>query len=134
MHNNLGTLATKIPKATLTELPQPPLAHDGRGPALVMTLPQQKLLLRLWPSVLSLNDPQQNVWVGHVGHEKLTELPLIRFPSLSSDFDTPLQQFKPLMATFSWQLKQRPQSDTQKSHWHGEVMLLWSNQVREKSR
>ncbi len=122
------------PKATLTELPQPPLAHDGRAPALVMTLPQQKLLLRLWPSVLNLNGQQQNVWIGHVGHEKLTALPLIRFPILSNDFDTPLQQFKPLLATFNWQLKQRPLNNTSRSHWHGEVMLLWSNKPVEENR
>jgi undecaprenyl-diphosphatase len=115
------------PKAALTDLPHPPLANDGQPPALVMTLPQQKLLLRLWPSVLTLNGQQQPVWIGHIGHETLTQLPFISFPSLSGDFDTPLQQFKPFVAAFNVQLVQR----TTASHWHGEVMLLWSSQTTE---
>lgn len=122
------------PKAALTDLPQPPLAHDGRPPALVLTLPEQKLLLRLWPSVLTLDGQPQPVWIGHVGRETLTDLPLIRFPTLASDFDTPLQLFKPFVATFNWQLKQRPVSETATSRWHGEVVLLWSSQLAEEKR
>ena len=118
------------PNATAADLPHPPLAHDGHPPALAMILPQQKLLLRLWPSSLSLDG--EPIWIGHVGHEKITTLPLIRFPTLSSDFDTPLQQFKPFVATFNWQLKQRTITEDGTTHWHGEVMLLWSDQPRDK--
>ncbi len=126
-----STMQWLNPNATLAELPQPPLAHDGRAPALVMVLPEQKLLLRLWPSILTLEGQPHTIWIGHVGHEHLTELPLIRFPSLGSDFDTPLQQFKPFVATAHWQLKQRPLNGNSASHWHGEVLLLWSNNYIE---
>lgn len=123
-----STLQWINPKAALTELPHPPLAHDGRAPVLVMTLPDQKLLLRLWPSALTLDGGRQPVWIGHVGRESLTELPFIRFPTLASDFDTPLQQFKPFLATASWRIKSRPVNGAALSHWHGEVVLLWSSQ------
>ncbi len=119
------------PKATLADLPHPPLAHDGRPPALVMTLPEQQLLLRLWPSSLTLDGTP--VWVGHVGREQLKQLPFINFPILANDFDTPLQQFKPLLATLNWQLKQRHLTHHSSPRWHGEVVLLWSSQIQKET-
>lgn len=117
------------PKAALADLPHPPLAHDGRPPALVMTMPEQHLLLRLWPSAFNVNGEAQRIWVGHIGHETLTTLPFIRFPALTRDFDTPLQQFKPFIATFNWQIRARAETGNQSSSWHGEVVLLWSGEL-----
>lgn len=119
------------PRATLAELPHPPLAHDGRAPALVMTLPEQRLLLRLWPTHLALEG--EPLWIGHVGQETVNTLPLIRFPTLARDFDTPLQQFKPFVATLGWQLEQRPAMNDGVASWHGEVVLLWSNRTTESA-
>lgn len=126
-----STLQWINPKATPAELPHPPLAHDGRPPALVMSLPAQKLLLRLWPSAVHIDGKHQQVWVGHVGREMLTTLPFIRFPTLALDFDTPLQQFKPFIATVHSRVGERPVNGSITSHWHGEVLLLWSDETTE---
>lgn len=111
------------PNAKLVELPHLPLNHNGRHPALVMTLPEHELIVRLWTADLALENNQQ-VWVGYIAQEKLTELPMVNYPVVSTDFNTPMQKFKPFVAALDWKIQQREEDDLS-GHWHREVLLVW---------
>jgi membrane protein DedA with SNARE-associated domain len=114
------------PKANNQERPYPPRVHDGRPPALIMTLPEQNLVLHLWPSDTRLGETP--LWLGFVGRQHLIRLPLITLPSLSEEFNIPMQQFKPFVATLHWQVKHRDITERRKQ-WRGEVLLLWSDDL-----
>lgn len=111
------------PGAKLADLPRLPLSHTGHSPALTMILPEHALILRLWPTDRELDDKKQ-LWTGYVAREKLTQLPMINYPVVSTDFNTPIQQFKPFIAMLHWQIKQRP-ADERSGNWHREVLLMW---------
>ncbi|MFC1749278.1 VTT domain-containing protein [Pseudomonadota bacterium] len=113
------------PKAELTELPRLPLSHNGRPPALVMTLPDQRLVLRLWTADLALENNKQ-VWNGYIAHEKLTAVSIINYPVVDTNFNTPIQQFKPFIATLNWEIKHRPE-DALSGNWHREILLMWQD-------
>jgi undecaprenyl-diphosphatase len=115
------------PSPTLDQLPLLPSVHNGRHAALVLTLPESQLLLRLWPADITLDNNSRTLWVGYVTRQRLMQYAWLSAPSTSIDFDTPLQQFKPFIAPLPSQIAHRTaQERTGNLFWRGEVLLLWS--------
>jgi len=111
------------PNSELVSMPLLPQVHDGRHAELTMQQNEQKLILKLWPSDLQLSAENSPIWIGYIGSLERKQLAFINLPSTSKDFNTPMQQFKPLIALLNWRLHQR-HMPTQT--WHGETLLLWS--------
>jgi membrane protein DedA with SNARE-associated domain/membrane-associated phospholipid phosphatase len=117
------------PNATLAELVPLPHVHDGRHASLTLELVKQKLIIKLWPADYTLTPSGQPLWVGYIARLKLADLPLITIPTLSPDFDTPMQQFKPFAALLNWRLGYRHRLDNDDDFWKGEVLLMWSEKA-----
>ena len=114
------------PDATLETLVPLPHVHNGYHASLTMVLTQQKLIIKLWPANYTL-DNQKRLWVGYIARQELAKYPLITIPILSSDFDTPIQQFKPFAALLNWRIQFRRAEDKNQINWRGETLLMWSD-------
>ena len=124
------------PNAELAAMPLLPQVHDGRHAELTMLLDEQNLVLKLWPSNHSLIKNNQTIWLGYIGKLQSTQLGLINYPSTGNDFNTPMQQFKPFISLLNWRLHHRNKGADAGTgtaqDWHGETLLLWSEQRIEK--
>ncbi len=118
------------PDASLGELMPLPHVHDGRYASLTLELIEQSLIIKLWPADYELSDSGQLLWLGYIARLRLANYPLITIPTLSKDFDTPMQQFKPFVALQNWRIRyQRDITSGRNNLWRGEVLLLWSDEV-----
>lgn len=118
------------PDASLEELVPLPHVHDGRYASLILELIEQNLIIKLWPADYELGDSNQPLWLGYIGKLQLADYSLITIPTLTNDFDTPMQQFKPFIALQNWRIRyQRDITSVRNNNWHGEVLLLWSDEV-----
>lgn len=125
-----GALHWLKPEPSLAELVPLPHVHDGRHASLTLELVEQKLIIKLWPADFALTPGDKPLWLGYVARLQLTELPLVTIPTLSPDFDTPMQQFKPFVALLNWRLGYRRKIDNDDDDvWNGEVLLMWSEQT-----
>lgn len=124
-----GALHWLKPDASLDELVPLPQVHDGRHASLTLELVEQKLIIKLWPADYEVVPGGQPLWLGYVARLELADLPLITIPTLSPDFDTPMQQFKPFVASLNWRLGYRRAADNDEALWHGEVLLMWSDKA-----
>ena len=84
------------PSLPLTQLPVIPQVHAGRQEALTLArsaAPDQREVLRLWPSGFRLNDDGTPLWVGNVSRQRKGVLvDLIAFPAtIPNDFDLPTE-------------------------------------------
>jgi len=114
------------PNADLASMPLLPQVHDGRHAELTMLLIEQQLILKLWPSNHYLNRSHQTIWIGYISRLERKQLAFINFPSQGTDFNIPMQQFKPFTALLNWRIRRRDQVITTTQAWHGETLLLWS--------
>lgn len=118
------------PSPKVEQLPLLPNVHNGRHAALELTLPEHGLLLRLWPADVTLDKGAKTLWVGYVAHRRMLQFAWLSAPSVERDFDTPLQQFKPFVATLPWRIMHRSKEErTGHIFWRGEVLLLMSPQA-----
>jgi hypothetical protein len=92
-----------------------------------LELTEQQLIIRLWPTNTTFDQPDSKIWLGYIGKQTLKHLPLLSIPKLASDFDSPIQQFKPFTAMLNWRIKHRRGANKINQPWKGEVIVLWSD-------
>ncbi len=130
---NLHTaLSWLLPKPALSQLPVLPQLHDGRAESLVLIHryaqkgdANKQLILRLWPTTLRLKDSDMPVWHGTVASQYLMQLPLIRFPRLSHDFNQAQAKLELNLHDQTWSTVQCSHGTGEtNSHWNGNIILL----------
>ena len=73
----------------------------------------------------------QPLWLGYIASLEPADYPLFTIPTLSKDFDTPMQKFKPFTALLNWRIHYRSEPSNERNHWHGEVLLMWSDKAAQ---
>ncbi|HEU0204844.1 MAG TPA: VTT domain-containing protein [Burkholderiaceae bacterium] len=115
------------------ELPVLPRVHDGRHEALVLVYPvanqpQQRLVLRLWPAGVVLQDVGRPLWIGMVLQETMRR-PLASFnwPRDDTDFNRPRQVLFESLAAVPARLVTRDRiarTDAKPVTWDGQTVLV----------
>lgn len=123
-----------MPHPSLRDLPVPPQLHDGHEPVLVVAYreadrvePATQLLLRLWPTSVTLEPGHGSLWVGTVAHQRLRTLPLISFPQSDdryNDAATALQSS--LIGIKSQLVESEAQTHATDCGRCGLTLLLWT--------
>ncbi|MCF8038914.1 MAG: phosphatase PAP2 family protein, partial [Desulfohalobiaceae bacterium] len=123
------------PSTPLEQLPVLPRLHDGRTERLCLVHPDQdrRLVLRLWPTDVSLAAQDTPLLVGIIAEQRRWSIAgLITMARDEGGYDRPLNLLeKTLSQEFTVKRVQRPDHDLssepgpQRPLWQGEVLLIW---------
>ena len=125
------------------QLPVLPHAHDGRHEALVLVYPvadqlEQRLLLRLWPADIVLQDPDRPLWIGMVVRQTMRRpLSLFNLPRDDGDFNQPRQAFLESLSAVPVRLGRRDsisRVDAQRVVWDGQTVSAKESATDESDR
>ncbi|MGA7181084.1 MAG: VTT domain-containing protein [Thiobacillaceae bacterium] len=115
------------------QLPLLPHAHDGRHEKLALAYPvkdapDQRLVLRLWPTDRLLQSTRTPIWVGTVTQEHIRRpLDWFNLPQDSHDFNTPLRTLLESLPVLPMRLVRRNSamgSTSDKIVWDKTVLLI----------
>lgn len=115
-------------------LPLLPHVHDGRYEALALIYPlkdkpNQRLVLRLWPSEKILQVPRNPVWVGTVTAERINRpLAWFNLPQDGQNFNAPRLALFDSLSGLPTRLVERdsvPQSVSEEIVWDNSVLLVY---------
>ena len=113
----------------LTELPLLPRVHASRHEQyawIYYTDDNSRLILRLWPASIYLNNVHSLVWLGNITRERI-EHPLSFFTlpiSQQNEVLHPLDYLPQDSKTLCW-VKRQYHLGTANPNWQGEVLLGW---------
>jgi membrane protein DedA with SNARE-associated domain/membrane-associated phospholipid phosphatase len=117
-------------------LPLLPVVNQGRQPILTMTTlvgnPQKLLILRLWPSDVTVSDADEKIWIGTLNYQRnlkhpyhlLEYAPFLSVLPTSSVFSNYLQGYHYKTLYFP---EYPPLNNNLDRDWDGHVLLICSN-------
>ncbi|HUX30680.1 MAG TPA: VTT domain-containing protein [Thiobacillus sp.] len=116
------------------QLPLLPHVHDGRHETLALIYPvkgkpDQRLVLRLWPTEKMLQAPRTPIWVGTVAEESISRpLAWFNLPHDGQDFNAPRRVLLESLAGLQARLVDRksvPAAASEETVWDKGVLLIY---------
>jgi undecaprenyl-diphosphatase len=116
------------------QLPLLPHVHDGRHETLALMYPvkgkpDQRLVLRLWPTEKMLQVPRTPIWVGTVAEERISRpLAWFNLPQDGQDFNAPRQVLLESISGLQARLVDRksvPAAASEETVWDKGVLLIY---------
>ena len=115
------------PRTPISGLPVLPRIHDGRGPAITLTLAvdaDMQWVIRLWQSRFVDADNQRPVWLGQVAQQVVQRrLSLLRMPADNRNYYAGLSALRASLDATKNKLVRLPDK-AGGTNWLGEI-LLW---------
>ena len=132
--NGKSLLLWLAPRPPAMKLPLLPHVHDGRHEALALIRPikgrpDQRLVLRLWPTEKMLRVPRVPIWAGTVTEERISRpLAWFNLPRDGEDFNAPRQALLERLSSLPSRLVRRnaaPVPVSEEIVWDKTVLLIY---------
>jgi len=132
--NGKSLLLWLAPRPPAMKLPLLPHVHDGRHEALALIRPikgrpDQRLVLRLWPTEKMLRVPRVPIWAGTVTEERISRpLAWFNLPRDGQDFNAPRQALLERLSSLPSRLVRRnaaPVPVSEEIVWDKTVLLIY---------
>jgi membrane protein DedA with SNARE-associated domain/membrane-associated phospholipid phosphatase len=117
------------PQAALQQLPVLPLLEDGRQERLLLslTLKNERVVLRLWPTDFQLSESNQPLWVGSVDREVANSMAdLFTIPRGTREYSAALQQLRQFLPpeVIVGSVRRPVKVKLPAQRWDGQTLLL----------